>query len=203
MTSKGEEVVALNIAHVIGDFFDTGDLEILAHFDRSDELGGLEQGLVGARVEPGIPTPQPLDCQQPVLEINIVKIGDFELAACRGFEAGCDPDNRVIVEIKPGYGPMRVRQPRLLLDRDRLTVGVEIDSAIEDVVAEHEGYMVTRDEVPPDQEGLREPLRPWLRGISDRQAPLAAVSEQRFEPREIRGRRDDEDLANAGEHQGR
>jgi hypothetical protein len=73
--------------------------------------------------------------------------------------------------------------------------------AIEDVVAEHQGDIVAINEVTPDQKGLREPVGPRLLGIGNRQAPLAAVFEQRLEPPAIRWGRDDEDFVNAREHQ--
>ena len=63
--------------------------------------------------------------------------------------------------------------------------------------------MVATDELASDQEGLREPIGPRLLGIGNRQTPLAAILEQRLEPRAIRRGCDDENLAYAGEHQGR
>src|SRR6185312_9149154 len=52
-----------DIAHVVGDLLDAGDLQPLAHLDRADELGRLDQRLVRAGVEPGGAAAEPLDPQ--------------------------------------------------------------------------------------------------------------------------------------------
>src|SRR6476660_7818438 len=52
----GEQLVAVDIAHIVGDFLDTGDLEPLAHLDRADIFAGAQQILMRAGVEPGIAT---------------------------------------------------------------------------------------------------------------------------------------------------
>jgi len=83
---------------MIGDLFDAGDLEALAHLDSAHKLGRLEQRFVGAGVEPGATAPQPLDRQQFALEIDIVEVGDLELTARRGFESGSDLDHLIIVK---------------------------------------------------------------------------------------------------------
>jgi len=101
VSRQPHETLAIDVAHVIGDFFDASDLEVLAHLDRADKFSRLEQGFVGPGIEPGIAAPEPLDHQQPALEVDVVDIGDFELAACGGFERGCDLDHRRIVKIAP------------------------------------------------------------------------------------------------------
>jgi hypothetical protein len=37
---QAQQTLAVDIAHVIGDFLDAGDLEALAHLDCAHELGG-------------------------------------------------------------------------------------------------------------------------------------------------------------------
>jgi hypothetical protein len=46
----GEEALAVDIAHMVGDFLDAGDLEALAHLDRADIFAGFQEILVGAGV---------------------------------------------------------------------------------------------------------------------------------------------------------
>lgn len=82
---QAQQTLAVDIAHVIGDFLDAGDLEALAHLDRAHELGRLEQGLVCACVEPGAAPAEPLDGQQFALEIDIVEVRYLEFTARRGF----------------------------------------------------------------------------------------------------------------------
>ena len=46
MPSESEQPLAVDIAHMIGDLLNAGDLEALAHLDRAYELGRFEQGFV-------------------------------------------------------------------------------------------------------------------------------------------------------------
>ena len=74
---------------------------------------------------------------------------------------------------------------------------------IKDVVPEDQANLVGPDEVPPEEKGLREPLRARLHDIRDPQAPLGPVLQQRLEPRTIFRRRDDEDVPDPRQHQHR
>ena len=75
--------------------------------------------------------------------------------------------------------------------------------AMEDVVAEHEAGGVVADEVAADDEGLGEAVGRGLFGIAEVDAVVAAVAEEALEAGQVVGRGDDEDVADAGEHQGR
>ncbi|MNV78999.1 hypothetical protein D3C71_1725290 [compost metagenome] len=75
--------------------------------------------------------------------------------------------------------------------------------AIEDVVAQHQRARVLADERRTDQERLRQPLGRRLHRVAEVQAPLRAVAQQLLEPRRVLRRRDDEDVADARQHQGR
>ena len=78
--------------------------------------------------------------------------------------------------------------------------------AVEKVVAEDEGRGFGAGEeagVAGDVEGLGEAVGAGLLGVGELEAEVGAVAEQFFKEREIGGGGDDEDLANAGEHQDR
>ena len=75
--------------------------------------------------------------------------------------------------------------------------------AIEDVVAEDERARSAVDEALAEDERLRQAVGARLHAVRDVHAPALAVAEQRFEPRQIQRRADDEDLSNARQHQRR
>src|SRR5689334_14081761 len=66
-----------------GDFLGRGDEEALPLFDRLDEVRGLDQGFVGAGVEPGRAAADHLDAQSPGSEVGVVDGGDLVLPAGR------------------------------------------------------------------------------------------------------------------------
>ena len=73
---------------------------------------------------------------------------------------------------------------------------------VENVVSEDQHRRIRAHELSSDEEGLREPLRPRLLGVRQREAELCAVSQDGSEARQILRCRDDEDLADTREHQG-
>ena len=73
--------------------------------------------------------------------------------------------------------------------------------AEEDVVAEHERAGVARDEVLTDEEGLGEAVGRVLDGVGERDPERGPVAEQALEVGQVRGRRDDEDVADARHHE--
>ena len=73
----------------------------------------------------------------------------------------------------------------------------------EQVVAEHQRDVVGTDEVAPDHEGLRQALGPRLDRVGEAQAELLAGAEQALVVVEVLRARDDQDLADAGQHQHR
>ena len=75
--------------------------------------------------------------------------------------------------------------------------------AVEDVVAEDQRRALRADVVGADDEGLREPVGAGLDGERQVDAELRAVAEQPVEAVGLVGRGDDEDVADAGEHQRR
>ena len=75
--------------------------------------------------------------------------------------------------------------------------------AVEDVVAEHEGRDVRPDVVGADPERLRQPVGLRLHRVADGQAQVGAVAEQPDELLLVVRSRDDEDVADAGQHERR
>ena len=75
--------------------------------------------------------------------------------------------------------------------------------AVKDVVAEHQHRRTAGDELLADDESLRQPVGLGLRGVFDPDAPFRAVAEQAAEHRQVVRRRDDEDVADPGQHDDR
>src|SRR5690242_19196049 len=113
-----------------GDLLHAGDLQPLPALHDAHELGRLEQGFMGARVEPGKAPAQPLDPELAGLEITAVDISDLQFAARRRPDLGSDIDHMAIKKIKARRGPVRLRLLRLLLDGDGHTRGAEFDYTI-------------------------------------------------------------------------
>ena len=72
---------------------------------------------------------------------------------------------------------------------------------VEDVVAEHEGHTVGADELLADQKRLRETFGFRLDRVGKVDAETRAVAEQTLETRLVLGRGDDEDVADASQHE--
>ena len=125
----------------VGDLLQTGDLKSLTRFDRSDEVRGVKHAVVRTGVEPGIAALEDLDVELTSPEIFVVDGGDFELAASGRFDVFRNIHDVVVVEIEAGHGIVRFRPGGLLLDRDRLALGIELDHAeafrIADMIPEH------------------------------------------------------------------
>jgi len=73
--------------------------------------------------------------------------------------------------------------------------------AVEDVVAEDEAGGPVADEVRADDEGLREALGFRLGGVGNGHAPLGPVAQEPLEERQVVGRGDEQDVADAREHE--
>ena len=73
--------------------------------------------------------------------------------------------------------------------------------AVEDVVAQDQCAGVAADPVRADGEGLCQTVGARLLGVGELDAEVAPVAQQALEVREVRGRRDQEDLADARQHQ--
>src|SRR5881628_293422 len=73
---EGAELCLVDEALAEGDLLGAGDLEALAVLDGVDEVGGFEQGVVGAGVEPGEAAAEHLCAQLAAMEIPGVDVGD-------------------------------------------------------------------------------------------------------------------------------
>jgi hypothetical protein len=74
--------------------------------------------------------------------------------------------------------------------------------AVEEVVAEDQGAGAVADEVLADDEGLGEAVGAGLDGVLQVEAPLVAVAQQLLEARGVLRGGDDEDVADARQHEG-
>src|SRR6185437_1758036 len=74
----------------------------------------------------------------------------------------------------------------------RLTHHLRQPVAIDHIVAEHESRALAGEQIAADEKGLREAAGLGLDRIAKRNAPLAAVAQERGEKRRIRRRGDDE-----------
>ena len=74
--------------------------------------------------------------------------------------------------------------------------------AVEDVVAEHERARLAGDELLADGEGLRQAVGARLLGVGEAHAVARAVPEQALEVGEVGRRGDDQDVADARQHEG-
>lgn len=73
--------------------------------------------------------------------------------------------------------------------------------AVEDVVAEHQGARLAGDELLADGEGLRQAVGARLLGVGEVHAVARAVPEQALEVGEVGRRGDDQDVADARQHE--
>ena len=74
--------------------------------------------------------------------------------------------------------------------------------AVEDVVAEHQGARLAGDELLADGEGLGQAVRRGLLGVGKVHAVARAVPEQALEVGQVGRRGDDQDVADARQHEG-
>ena len=82
--------------------------------------------------------------------------------------------------------------------------GVELLAEIsteENVVSQHQAGGIVANEFPADDEGLGQPIRAGLFGVSKVHAVIAAISEQTLEPGQILRSGDDEDVPDASQHE--
>ena len=84
-----------------------------------------------ARVEPRIAAAEARDPQIALLQISVVDVGDFKLAAGRRLYVRRNVENGIVVEIQAGDGPVGLGLGRFLLDRFRRAGrSIERDHAI-------------------------------------------------------------------------
>lgn len=86
---------------------------------------------------------------------------------------------------------------------DRLAQIAAKAVSVENIVAEDHGARVIADEILSDQKRLRQTVRMRLHRVGQPDAELASVAEQALETRRVLRRGDDEDVADAREHERR
>jgi len=79
--SQGPDSVPVDETHLKGDFLRTTHFQTLACRHRTDELAGLEQGIVRSGIEPCMPAAKDFDHQLVAFQIEIIKCRDLQLAA--------------------------------------------------------------------------------------------------------------------------
>ena len=87
-----------------------------------------------------------------------------------------------------------------VLDGARQVAGQAV--AVEDVVAQHQGARLSADEVLADGEGLRQAVRRGLLRVGEVHAVARTVPEQALEVGQVGRRGDDQDVADARQHEG-
>jgi len=198
---------------------------------RSPRAGVVER-VESAGVQPGRATFEYLDPKPAPVEVGTVHVGDLVLTTRGRLESSRYLEHVVVVEVQPRDGETAPRSVGLLLQRECHPVFVELDDAIglgvadvvgehgsavevaealqlptepgpvEEVVAQNQGRGLVADEVGADHEGLRQSVRSGLLGEGDVHAVLRAVAQEPLELLCVMGCGDDQDVADAGKHQG-
>lgn len=137
------ELLGVDPALAEGDFFRAGYFEALTVFQGGYELAGIEQGFVGAGVEPGVAPAHDLYIESALFEIQAVQIGDFELAARRRFEGLGQFNHLLVVKIEPGNGVVGLGLLGFFFQRQYRAPRIELSHAVAfgvvHVVGEHAG----------------------------------------------------------------
>jgi len=172
------EIAALEVGHV-----DVGDLQFAA-WRGLDRLGDLDDVVV-VEVQAG-------HCVAGLGLLRLLFDGQ-RLAVL------VEVDHAEALRI---LDPVAEHRGALLLTRGALQLLGEV-LAVEDVVAEDQAYRIVADELFTDQEGLGQAVRRRLFGVTEVDPELAAVAQQVLVLRQILRCRDDQNVADAGEHQHR
>ena len=93
MFGPGQHLFGVEPAIFKRNFFGAGDLDALPVLDGAHEGRRLVQAVGRAGVEPGVSAPKERDLQIAAREIDLVYVGDFELAARRGADRGGDVEH--------------------------------------------------------------------------------------------------------------
>ena len=127
---QGTELLCGDPAIPERDILQAADLEAGSLFQDLNEDGGLGQGIVRSRIQPGEAAAQGLDLQGTIGKEGLVHRGYFQLAAGRWFDAFGYGDHLVGVEIQADHRVVAFRGRWLLLDRQAVALGVELGNAV-------------------------------------------------------------------------
>ena len=116
-------------AVLVADLLGHGDGQVLGLLDRAHELGGREERLHGAGVEPRVAAAERHHVEGAVLKVHAVEVGDLVLAARGRAHASGELRHALVVEVQPRDGVAALGVRGLLLDGDRVVVRVELHDA--------------------------------------------------------------------------
>ena len=106
-----------------------------------DKLRGLNQAVVGSRIQPGKTTAQQFNLQVTPIQIHLVQRGNLKLPARGGFNFLRHCHHIGVIKIESGHRPVRFRLQRLLFNRQRFKVLIKLHHTetfrIENLVAEY------------------------------------------------------------------
>jgi len=80
----GPQLIGRDPTLAEGNLLQAGNLQALTVFDDVDELGGLDQGVVRARVQPGRAAAEQLNMELASLEIEAIEVRDLQFTAGGG-----------------------------------------------------------------------------------------------------------------------
>ena len=124
------DLLSRDVTHAVGDLFETGNLEALAGLNGLDKGCGLQQGVVGAGVEPGVAAAHGLDVELVAREVSLVDVGDLEFTAGRWLYRLGDIDDVLVVEIEARHGKVGLWLGWLFLEAHGLALLVELDDTV-------------------------------------------------------------------------
>ena len=113
-----DEPLAAYPAVLVGDLLGDGHRQVLGALDGAHELGGLEERLHGAGIQPRVAAAQGLHGELAGLEVHAVEVGDLVLAAGGGLDEGSPVADVAGVEVQAGHGVVGLGGSGLLLDGD-------------------------------------------------------------------------------------
>ena len=216
------------------NLFGRGDHDTLTLLNDLHKLRRLNKRVHRAGVQPRIAAAEQLHVERAVLEVHAVKIGDFQLAACRRLDLLCQIYDTLVVEIQTGNRVVGFWLFGLFLDRNDMPIIIKLHDTetlrivdvitehgcltilcclnslfqmvaqtgtVEDVVAEHHCARLITDELLTERKCLRQTIWRWLHLVRQIDTVAAAISEQTLEIRQISRCRDDQNIANSGQHQ--
>src|ERR1700730_2824737 len=116
--------------------------------DRSDELRGFQQRIVGSGVEPGVAAAELYNMHLPPLHVAPIDIGNLQLTTSGRAQLSRNVEHRIVIEVKSGDRPIG-QEPGGLFDEINSASGfVEFYHAVlarlPDVIGEYGSAILAR-----------------------------------------------------------
>ena len=124
------DLLSRDVAHAVGNLFEAGNLEALASLDGLNKGCGLQQGVVGAGVKPGVAAAHGLDVELVAREVGLVDVSNLEFTTGRWLYRLRDVDDVLIVEIETRHREIRLWLSWLFLEAHGLALLVELDDTV-------------------------------------------------------------------------